>query len=226
MARILVVDGRADDREVVCAQLQAVGHEIVAATTGEEGLAALRNSSPSLVITDSGLPDMDGLDLVAGIHQAANGSGAAPVVMLSTFAGADSVATARAAGVAEVMFKPCRQDELIARVNSALRSSNGSARQGLLKIGDVELDRVAHKVRVRDTEIDLAPVEYRLLAFLMENPGRVLDRQQLLDKVWNRRSGIGERTVDVHVRRLRAALEPFGCESLLQTVRGFGYRFG
>lgn len=225
MARILVVDGRSDDREVVCAQLQAVGHEILFATTGEEGLAVLRRTSPSLVITDAGLPDMDGLDLVAGIR-ASNGSGAAPVVMLSTFAGADSVTTARAAGVAEVMFKPCRQDELIARVNSALRGGNGATRQGLLKIGKIELDRVSHKVRVQGTEIELAPVEFRLLAYLMENPGRVLDRQQLLEKVWNRRSGIGERTVDVHVRRLRAALEPFECESLLQTVRGFGYRFG
>ena len=225
MARILVVDGRSDDREIVCAQLQAVGHEILAATTGEEGLAVLRKTSPSLVITDSGLPDMDGLELVAGIR-ASNGSGGAPVVMLSAFAGADSVATARAAGVAEVMFKPCRQDELIARVNAALRGANGVARHGLMKIGGIELDRVAHKVRVRDTEIELAPVEFRLLAYLMENPGRVLDRQQLLEKVWNRRSGIGERTVDVHVRRLRAALEPFECESLLQTVRGFGYRFG
>jgi len=225
MARILVVDAQADDREVVCTQLQAVGHEIVAATTGAEGLAVLRSASPSLVITDSGLPDMDGLDLVAGIR-ASNGSGVAPVVMLSASAGADSVSSARAAGVAEVMFKPCRQDELIARVNSALHAGNGVGRQGLVKIGDIELDRVAHKVRVRDTEIELAPVEFRLLAYLMENPGRVLDRQQLLDKVWNRRSGIGERTVDVHVRRLRAALEPFECESLLQTVRGFGYRFG
>jgi two-component system phosphate regulon response regulator PhoB len=226
MARILVIDGSAADRELVCAQLRAEGHETLAAQNGEEGLALLRRESPMLVISDWSLPDMDGHDLLLGIR-ACNGQGLAPVMMLAARASADSISSARAAGVADIMFKPHRKDELVARVAAALRGDGASiARHSLLSNGKLRLDRVAHKVKVGQFEIDLAPVEFRLLAFLMENPGRVLDRQQLLEKVWNRRAGIGQRTVDVHVRRLRAALEPHGCDGLLQTVRGFGYRFG
>ena len=226
MARILVIDSRSDDREVVCAQLQAEGHETLAARSGEEGLALLRGENPMLIITDWRLPDMDGDDLLKGIR-AINGNGVAPVMILAARASADSISNARAAGVADIMFKPHRKDELIARVAAALHGGSlSTARQDVLSNGKLHLDRVAHRVEVDGSEIELAPVEFRLLAFLMENPGRVMDRQQLLEKVWNRRAGIGQRTVDVHVRRLRAALEPHGCKGLLQTVRGFGYRFG
>jgi two-component system phosphate regulon response regulator PhoB len=96
----------------------------------------------------------------------------------------------------------------------------------VLEVGPIRLDKLGHKVLVGSEEIELAPVEFRLMAYFMENPGRVMARRHLLEQVWRRRNGIGERTVDVHVRRLRAALEPHACDDLLQTVRGFGYRFG
>jgi two-component system phosphate regulon response regulator PhoB len=96
----------------------------------------------------------------------------------------------------------------------------------VLQVGSVVLDLASHKVTAAGQPIALAPAEFRLMAYFMENRGRVLGRRLLLAQVWNRRKGIGERTVDVHVRRLRAALTPHGCADLLQTVRGFGYRFG
>jgi two-component system phosphate regulon response regulator PhoB len=146
--------------------------------------------------------------------------------MLAANVEADCVARAKAAGVDEVVFKPWQKGELIARVNAALHRPQTRGMRDVLAHSEVELDRLSHKVRVQGTQVDLAPIEFRLLAYLMEHPGRVLDRQQLLEDVWNRRAGIGERTVDVHVRRLRAVLEPFGCDALIHTVRGFGYRFG
>lgn len=225
MAQILVVNEQADDRDVVCAELRAAGHDTFSAATGREGLDVLRRTSPSLVITNSGLPDMDGLEFVAGVR-GSNGAGSAPVLMLAANAEADSVARARAAGVDEIVFRPWQPEELIARVNAALHRPDARGVRELLAHAGVELDRLSHKVLVQGTQVDLAPIEFRLLAYLMEHPGRVLDRQQLLEDVWNRREGIGERTVDVHVRRLRATFEPFGCEDLIQTVRGFGYRFG
>jgi two-component system phosphate regulon response regulator PhoB len=223
MARILVVDGAADDRDAVCKCLRAGGHEALEAASGSEGLRLLRATLPSLVITQWGLPDMAGLDLLAGIR-ASNGAGAAHVLMTFDNTEAEHMARARQAGVDDFMLKPARGIELLARVNAVLGQRQGS--DPIRRAGALALDPVSHKVTVGDAEIHLAPVEFRLLAYLMENPGRVFDRQQLLEQVWRRRSGIGERTVDVHIRRLRAALEPHGAEHLLQTVRGFGYRLG
>jgi two-component system phosphate regulon response regulator PhoB len=146
--------------------------------------------------------------------------------MLSGRREASAVAQALDSGVDDYLAKPVREEELLARVNSALRRPAAPSRENVLEVGPIRLDKLCHKVTVGVREIGLAPVEFRLMAYFMENPGRVLARRHLLEQVWRRRGGIGERTVDVHVRRLRAALEPHSCGDLLQTVRGFGYRFG
>jgi two-component system phosphate regulon response regulator PhoB len=146
--------------------------------------------------------------------------------MLSVRNEASAVAQALDSGVDDYLIKPVREEELVARINAVLRRPAAPGRDSVLEIGPLRLDRVGHKVTVGSREIELAPVEFRLMAYFMENPGRVMARRHLLEHVWRRRNGIGERTVDVHVRRLRAALEPHSCENLLQTVRGFGYRFG
>jgi two-component system phosphate regulon response regulator PhoB len=171
------------------------------------------------------LRDMSGIELAHYVRKHSNGR-LSRVVMLSGEDDAVMIANALDSGIDDYLTKPLKDEELVARINAALRRPAVSSRETGLEIGPIRLDRLSHKVTVGQQAIELAPVEFRLLAYFMENPGRVLPRRHLLDQVWRRRSGIGERTVDVHVRRLRAALEPHSCENLLQTVRGFGYRFG
>ena len=148
------------------------------------------------------------------------------ILMVSSSADRPSIAEAVDMGVDDCVPKSCEAEELVARTSLVLRRPSVMPLDSVLKVGPVTLDRIAHKAAVRGIEISLSPAEFRLIRFFMQNPGRVFSRQQLLDMVWRRRNGIGPRTVDVHVRRLRATLEPHHCDHLLQTVRGFGYRFG
>ncbi len=225
MTRILLVDGNTGDRDWVHDCLKAAGHDIVCAGDAMTAIDRLEQRSFDMVMTEWMLRDMSGLELARYVRKHANGR-LTRVVMLSGRNDASAVATALDSGVEDYLTKPVREEELLARVNAALRRPAASSRESVLEVGPVRLDRLGHKVTVGARELDLAPVEFRLMAYFMENPGRVLARRHLLEHVWRRRNGIGERTVDVHVRRLRAALEPHSCENLLQTVRGFGYRFG
>lgn len=209
----------------MCEQLGAAGHDTLALCDGEQSLAELARGGCSLVLTEWALPDMTGLELARRIRRLPDGRDIR-VLMVSARDEPRAIAQALEQGFDDYITKPPRAEEFVARVNAVLRRPPLPAVNGVVRVGPVLLDRAAHKVTVAGHAIELAPVEFRLMAFFLENPGRVLDRQFLLEQVWRRRSGIGERTVDVHVRRLRAALEPHGCQELLQTVRGFGYRFG
>lgn len=224
MTRILLVDGNTDDRDWVRDRLKAVGHDVVCATDATTAVDRLEQRSFDMVVTDWMLRDMSGLEFAHFVRKHANGR-LTRVVMLSGRSDASAVAHALDSGVDDYLTKPVREEELVARVNAALRRPAVPSRENLLEVGPIRLDKLSHKVTVGGRELDLAPVEFRLMTYFMENPGRVLARRHLLEQVWRRRNGIGERTVDVHVRRLRAALEPHSCENLLQTVRGFGYRF-
>lgn len=177
------------------------------------------------VITEWLLPDTTALDFAESVRSQFQ-SAPARVMVASRRSEARDIARALDSGIDDYLVKPSRPEELIARVNAVLRRPPAPAVDAVQTVGPLKLDRTSHRVLVGDTELDLAPVEFRLMAFFIENHGRMVGRQQLLAQVWNRRTGIGPRTVDVHVRRLRAVLSPFGCADLLQTVRGFGYRFG
>ncbi|MEO7387737.1 MAG: winged helix-turn-helix domain-containing protein [Gammaproteobacteria bacterium] len=225
MTRILLVDGSTDDREWVRDRLKSVGHDVVCASDAMTAVDRIDQRSFDLLVTEWMLRDMSGLELAQYVRKHANGR-LTRVVMLSGCDDASAVARALDSGVDDYLAKPVREEELVARVNAALRRPATPSRESVLEIGPLRLDRLGHRVTVGALEIDLAPAEFRLMTYFMENPGRVLARRHLLEHVWRRRHGIGERTVDVHVRRLRAALEPHSCENLLQTVRGFGYRFG
>jgi two-component system phosphate regulon response regulator PhoB len=168
---------------------------------------------------------MSGVELASYIRRHPNGV-LARVVILSSRDDAAGIAHALNSGVDDYLTKPCRREELQARLAAALRRPVAAGRDQLLEVGPIRVDKLGHRVTVSGDPLDLAPAEFRLMVYFMENPGRVLARRHLLEQVWRRRQGIGERTVDVHVRRLRAALEPYRCDDLLQTVRGFGYRFG
>jgi two-component system, OmpR family, phosphate regulon response regulator PhoB len=225
VTRILLVDGSPDDRQWVSDRLKAGGHEVVCAGDAMTAVDRIEKRAFDMVMTEWMLRDMSGLELAHYVRKHANGR-LTRVVMLSGRQEASAVAQALDSGVDDYLTKPVREEELLARVNSALRRPAAPSRESVLEVGPIRLDKLGHKVTVGVREISLAPVEFRLMAYFMENPGRVLARRHLLEQVWRRRAGIGERTVDVHVRRLRAALEPHSCENLLQTVRGFGYRFG
>jgi two-component system phosphate regulon response regulator PhoB len=228
--RILIVDPSATDRARFRQALTAEGFETADAGDGQTALGALEERAADLVLTDWRLADMSGSELIDRI-QARNGDGGEPtakVLVVASSAEGSVVAAALGQGADDFMAKSGSSKELVARVRAALRRPpcQFANAKGVSLVGPVRLEKLTHRVTVDGTPIELAPAEYRLIAFLMENPGRVYDRQHLLEKVWHRRNGIGERTVDVHVRRLRALLEPHGCADLLQTIRGFGYRFG
>ncbi len=223
MPRVLVVDPNAADRDWLDQQFSAANYETVAFANGDDAIRELERADAALVVTEWLLPDITGLELTERIRRAERPD--TRVVMVSTRSDPGDIARALEAGVDDFVIKPPRSTELLARAQAALRRPALPPSNGVLRVGSITLDPSAHKVSVNNHELSLAPVEFRLIAYFMENAGRVIGRQQLLDKVWNRRSGIGERTVDVHVRRLRAALEPHGCEAAIQTVRGFGYRF-
>ena len=129
-------------------------------------------------------------------------------------------------GADDCLGVPFEDAELIARVNACLRRPPATARPDQLTAGPLVLDKGVHSLTVNDQLVELAPTEFRLMAFFLENQGRVFGRDELLRRAWSKNIKAGHRTVDVHVRRLRQVLEPFGCEDMIQTVRGFGYRFG
>ncbi|NND37460.1 MAG: response regulator [Gammaproteobacteria bacterium] len=222
---IVLADPDLEDRARIGEQLSSAGHEVTMVGDGVSAIAAVRKSFCSLVVTEWQLGDMTGLDLAQMIKASAKTRGTR-VMMVSDASAAPRFSEALDSGVDDCVVKPCRPDELLARASLVLRRPSVLPIDDALTVGPITLDRPAHKVSVGDAELKLSPVEYRLIRFFLENPGRVFDRQQLLEQVWQRRNGIGVRTVDVHVRRLRASLEPHQCAHLLQTVRGFGYRFG
>jgi two-component system phosphate regulon response regulator PhoB len=224
-ARILLVDPTGGDRDQLRTQLRSAGHDVAVADDATAAVERLEQRGFDLVLTELALRDMSGVELAQYIRRHPNGR-LTRVVILSRRADASAVAHALNSGIDDYLVKPCREEELLARVGAALRRPPAAAPEDVLEVGPIRLDKRGHQVTVGTSPLSLAPVEFRLMAYFMENPGRVLPRHHLLEQVWRRRSGIGERTVDVHVRRLRAALEPHRCESLLQTVRGFGYRFG
>jgi two-component system phosphate regulon response regulator PhoB len=219
----LLVDGSAEDCCWISRQLRESGHETVCAGNFAEALRLAEHSAFDAVITEWVLTDANGLDVAEFLRGNPRTAGAR-ILIVSHRDEPRDIAAALDLGVDDYLVKPVKAEEFIARLNAVLRRPNSVPLREVLQIGPLRLDRISHRVTVDAAEIELAPVEFRLLSFLMENRGRVIGRKQLLTRVWNRRKGIGERTVDVHVRRLRAALTPHGCADLLQTVRGFGYR--
>lgn len=225
MARILVVDGNKADRLLLCAMLEGEEHEVSSEASGQLAFRLLNEDEFDLVLSASDLPDMTGLEVT---QQVRRNPELAPVrvLIISAANSPSEMANALESGADDYLAKPVEREVLVARVNAALRRPAALAPDGFVRVGPITLAKASHMVQVGNQELRLSPVEFRLMSFFMENPGRVHDRQELLAKVWRRKNGICERTVDVHVRRLRASLEPYNCEHMLKTVRGFGYRFG
>ena len=221
---ILVVEDEAAIRDMIGMSLERAGFRWLPAASAEEARVSLVDHSPDLVLLDWMLPGISGLEFARQLHRD-DSTRDVPVIMLTAKDAEDDMIRGLESGADDYLTKPFSPRELVARINSVLRRSSGRGGEVPISIGDITLDPTSHRVKVGDEKINLGPTEFRLLRHFMQHPDRVFRREQLLDNVWGRNVYIDDRTVDVHIRRLRKALEPYGADSFIQTVRGTGYRF-
>ena len=220
--RLLVVEDDKDLNRQIVTALENAGYAVDKAFDGEEGLYLGETEPYDAVILDLGLPKVDGVAVLQGWRRAGK---TMPVLILTARDRWSDKVSGFDAGADDYVVKPFSLPELIARIQALLRRAKPGHVAGLLAAGDLELDRTTRRVRRAGSELHLGPTEFRLLEFLMQAPGRVYSRAQLLDAVWGRDVYIDERTVDVHVGRLRKAITPGDAKDPLRTVRGAGYAF-
>ena len=221
--KILIVEDERPIREMIAFHLSRAGFDTLEAEDCREARQLLTDERPALALIDWMLPDMSGLELTRLLKRDNEFEDLA-VIMLTARADEHDKVTGLEGGADDYVTKPFSPRELVARIQAVLRRS-GSGESDVFVAGDIELDAAAHRVTVNSQEIHLGPTEYRLLKYLMTHADRVYSRNQLLDRVWGANVYVEERTVDVHVRRLRKALTEHGVERYIQTVRGAGYRF-
>jgi two-component system phosphate regulon response regulator PhoB len=224
-AKILIVEDEAPLAEMLRYNLEAEGFIVSQAESGEEAEIILAEERPDLVVLDWMLPAVSGIELCRRIRSKP-GTRTVPILMLTARGEESDRIRGLATGADDYVVKPFSLPELMARVKAILRRVAPDRTAEVLKVGDIELDRVAHRVMRGTREVHLGPTEFRLLEFLMESPGRVLSRSQLLDGVWGRDAFVDERTVDVHIGRLRKALIRGKERDPVRTVRGAGYVLG
>ena len=222
--QILVVEDERPIREMVAFGLRRAGFEVVEAEDTREARARMADRRPDLVLIDWMLPDMSGLELTRSLKRAKD-TEEIPVIMLTARAEEQDKVNGLEGGADDYVTKPFSPRELLARINAVLRRSKTAPADEIVAAGGLMLDAAGHRVTVGEATVPLGPTEYRLLSFFMTHPERVYARSQLLDRVWGGNVYVEERTVDVHIRRLRKALEGFDCDKFIQTVRGAGYRF-
>src|ERR687897_116422 len=228
-ARILIVEDEEPLTLLLRYNLEAEGYEVDTASRGDEGDVKLKESAPDLVVLDWMLPGLSGIELCRRLR-ARPETRQLPIIMLTARGEESERVRGLATGADDYIVKPFSVPELVARVHALLRRASPDRVASVLSFGDIELDREKKRVSRSGQPVDLGPTEYRLLEFLMERPGRVFSRAQLLDGVWGSELYIDERTVDVHVGRLRKALNRGHSADPIRTVRGAGYalndRFG
>ena len=211
-----------DDRNIltsVSIALQAEGFATRVYSDGEAALKALVDNPPDLAVLDVKMPKMDGMELLRRLREKSE----LPVIFLTSKDVDIDEALGLAMGADDYVAKPFSQRLLIARIRAVLRRARPAPADEMLRYEDISMDLAAHRVRRAGRELHLGPTEFRLLRFLMENPGRVFSREQLLDRVWGREVYVEPRTVDVHIRRLRKAINGPKERDLVRTVRSAGY---
>jgi two-component system, OmpR family, phosphate regulon response regulator PhoB len=222
--RLLLVEDEPAIREMLGYSLERAGYEVVHAEDVGAARRAIADRIPDLVILDWMLPDVSGVEYARALKRD-EVTRAVPIIMLTARADEDDKVRGLDAGADDYMTKPFSTRELLARVAAVLRRAAPGAAEERVEAGGLALDLAGHRVSADGETVALGPTEFRLLAFFMTHPERVYARGQLLDRVWGGNVYVEERTVDVHIRRLRKALEPSGKDALIQTVRGAGYRF-
>ncbi|HMO47200.1 MAG TPA: phosphate regulon transcriptional regulator PhoB [Rubrivivax sp.] len=227
MARILVVEDESAIAELVAINLRHAGHEVTLAGNAAQAQAEVGAVLPDLVVLDWMLPGMTGLSLARQWRDAAR-TRSMPIIMLTARAEETDKIAGLDAGADDYLAKPFSTHELMARIRAVLRRKAPQALDAVVEAGGLRLDpstrRVTRQSGAAAQELRLGPTEFKLLHFLMTHPERVHSRAQLLDRVWGDHVFIEERTVDVHVKRLRDALSAVQCAHLVETVRGAGYR--
>ena len=224
LASILLVDDDVTTRSQIARELRELGHDVSETSDAVGALQAVSQKRPDLMVLDWVLPDVAGIELLGDVKHN-DDLRHVRVVMTSASREPDEAVAALELGADDFIGKPFSSRELVARISACLRRPATLHNSGRLTAGGITIDKAGHRVIVDDRPVSLAPREYRLLQFLVTNQDRAFSRQQLLIHVWDRNAAVGVRTVDVHVRRLRMVLEPFGYQRYLQTVRGSGYRF-
>jgi two-component system phosphate regulon response regulator PhoB len=222
--QILIVEDEQPIREMIAFGLKRAGFEVREAPDYRTARAALADRRPDLVLIDWMLPDSSGLELTRTLKRERE-TRDLPVIMLTARAEEADKIAGLDSGADDYMTKPFSPRELLARVNAVLRRGGGADAEETVRFDALVLDRAAHRVTAAERAVVLGPTEYRLLEFFMTHPERVYSREQLLDRVWGGNVYVEERTIDVHIRRLRQGLEEHGYASWVQTVRGAGYRF-
>ena len=220
---VLIVEDEREIREMVAFALERAGFKVIEAGSAEEAVQRLEGLLPDIAVIDWMLPGATGIELVRRIRRDAH-TAQLPLLMLTARGEETDKLRSFEVGVDDYVTKPFSPRELIARIKALLRRA-GAPEDGILRAGDVQLDTQSHRLSISGTAVHIGPTEFRLLEFLLRNAERAFDRSQLLDRVWGRSVYVEERTVDVHILRLRKILAPHAKAQLVQTVRGVGYRF-
>ncbi|MCK6425422.1 MAG: phosphate regulon transcriptional regulator PhoB [Burkholderiaceae bacterium] len=223
MSRILVVEDEAAISELISLNLRHAGFEVELAASAEQAQLAVDGALPDLVLLDWMLPGQSGLALARQWRAAAR-TRDLPIIMLTARADEADKVGGLDAGADDYLTKPFGIGELLARIRSVLRRRAPQALDSVVEVDGLRLDPGTRRVSRGGTEVRVGPTEFRLLHFFLTHPERVHSRSQLLDRVWGDHVFIEERTVDVHVKRLREALAPVHCAGMIETVRGAGYR--
>ncbi|MGB5064222.1 MAG: phosphate regulon transcriptional regulator PhoB [Candidatus Competibacter sp.] len=221
---ILIVEDEQPIREMITFALAGVGYEVREAADARQAQTALSERLPDLILLDWMLPGISGIDFARRLKKE-DLTRELPIIMLTARAEEEDKVQGLESGADDYVTKPFSPRELVARIRAVLRRGGPAAEDEILRANGLSLDLASHRVSAGDALLEVGPTEYRLLEFFMSHPERVYSRGQLLDRVWGSNVYVEERTVDVHIRRLRKVLEPYGYEALIQTVRGAGYRF-
>jgi len=223
-ATILLVEDEPAIQELIAANLTRAGHHVLRAGDAETGQRIVRDALPDLILLDWMLPGMSGVEFAKRLRSEER-TRSIPLIMLTARGEEQDKVAGLEAGADDYVTKPFSPRELVARIKAVLRRRAPETTEDAVEIGGLRLDPATHRLAADGNPVNLGPTEFRLLHFLMTHPERVHSRAQLLDQVWGDHVFVEERTVDVHIRRLRSALEPSKHDGLVQTVRGSGYRF-
>lgn len=223
-ANILVIEDEPAIQELLALNLTQAGHNPIRALSVEQAQQLMREMQPDLIILDWMLPGMSGIEFARRLKSDEYSKGI-PIIMLTARGEESDKVRGLDVGADDYVTKPFSPRELTARIKAVLRRRAPQMTDDPIELGGLRLDPVTHRVTGNGEALDLGPTEFKLLHYLMSNPERVHSRAQVLDRVWGDRVFVEDRTVDVHIRRLRQALAASGHEEMIQTVRGVGYRF-
>lgn len=222
--QILCVEDEAGIRNMIRFSLEREGYQVIEAADASQARAKAAESVPDLMLIDWMLPDLSGPELIKRFRRDPL-TNDIPIIMLTAKAEEEDLIHGLDAGADDYLVKPASLKTLNARIKALLRRSEGFGEQRMISVGRMQLNQDAHQLRIDNEPVHLGTTEYRLMEFFIQHPGKVYSRAQLLDFVWGQTTYIEERTVDVHILRLRKTLKNYGAEHVIQTIRGTGYLF-